>query len=69
MTELLSYYMNRYDILIDLLIDLRVLLKLRENSDPAETLKKIQERLAEARLTLGRLEQTTKELKDDKENS
>lgn len=69
MTELLSYYMKRYDALINLLIDLRVLLKLRENSDPAETLKKIKERLAEARLALDRLDQTTKELKDDKENS
>lgn len=54
--------MKRYDILLDLFLDLRVLLRLRENSDPAETLKKIKERL----------DQTTKEikeLKDDKENS
>ena len=51
--------MKRYDILSETISDIRVLLRLRENSDPAETLKKIQERL----------DQTTKELKDDKENS
>lgn len=56
---MLKWYMDRYGILIDLLIDLRVLLGLRENSDPAETLKKIKERL----------EQTTKELNDDKKDS
>ena len=59
MRDLLSFYMKRYDILLDLFLDLRVLLRLRENSDPAETLKKIKERL----------DQTTKEIKDDKENS
>ncbi len=59
MKDLLSYYMKRYDILLDSFIDLRILLRLRENSDPAETLKKIKERL----------DQTTKEIKDDKENS
>ena len=69
MTDLLSFYMKRYDILLDLFVDLRILSRLRENSDPAETLKKIKERLAEARLTLGRLDQTKKELIDDKENS
>lgn len=59
---MLKWYMKRYDILLDLFLDLRVLLRLRENSDPAETLKKIKERL----------DQTTKELKelkDDEENS
>lgn len=59
---MLKWYMERYDILLDLFLDLRVLLRLRENSDPAETLKKIKERL----------DQTTKEIKeikDDKENS
>ena len=61
--------MKRYDILFETVSDIRILLKLREHSDPAETLKKIKERLAEARLALDRLDQTTKELKDDKENS
>lgn len=59
MKDLLSFYMKRYDILLDSFLDLRILLRLRENSDPAETLKKIKERL----------DQTTKEIKDDKENS
>ena len=54
---MLKWYMERYSILFDTVSDIRVLLKLREHSDPAETLKKIQ----------SRLEQTTKELKDDKE--
>lgn len=66
---MLKWYMKRYDILFETVSDIWVLLKLREHSDPAETLKKIEERLAEARLALGRLDQTTKELKDDKENS
>ena len=57
---MLAWYMKRYDILLDFFIDLRVLLRLRENSDPAETLKIIKERLDQT---------TTKELKDDKENS
>lgn len=69
MTDLLSYYMKRYDILLDLFLDLRILLRLRENSDPAETLNKIKERLTKVRQSLDRLEQTTKEIKDDKENS
>ena len=59
MTELLNWYSTRYDILSETLSDIRVLIALREHSDPAETLEKIKERL----------EQTTKELKDDKENS
>lgn len=56
---MLKWYMKRYDILFETVSDIRMLLKLREHSDPAETLKKIKERL----------DQTTKELKDDKENS
>ena len=60
MTDLLSYYMKRYDILFETVSDIRVLLKLRENSDPAETLKIIKERLAEARQSLDRLDQTKK---------
>lgn len=62
MTELLNWYSTRYDILSETLSDIRVLIALREHSDPAETLEKIK----------SRLEQTykeVKELKDDKENS
>lgn len=66
---MLKWYMNRYSILIDFYLDLKILLGLRENSDPAETLKKIRERLTEVRQSLDRLEQTTKELNNDKENS
>lgn len=56
---MLKWYMERYDILFETVSDIRVLLRLREHSDPAETLKKVQERL----------DQTTKELTNDKENS
>ena len=57
--SLTNWYAKRFGILTELWSDIRVLMKLRENSDPAETLKKIKERL----------DQTTKEIKDDKENS
>jgi len=54
-----DWYRNRMYIYKDCYFDLRYILVLREHSDPAETLKIIKERL----------DQTKKELIDDKENS
>lgn len=42
---MLDWYTKRFSILYDMWVDIRVLMKLREYSDPAETLKKIEERL------------------------
>lgn len=69
---MLAWYARRFSVLFDLWTDIRILMKLREHSGPAETLKMIQERLAEARHSYERLDQTDeelKELKDDEENS
>lgn len=43
--DLIAWYSSRFSILFDTWSDIRVLLKLRENSGPAETLKMIKERL------------------------
>ena len=51
---MLDWYQKRFSILYDNWVDIRVLMKLREHSDPAETLKKIEERL----------EQTSREFKE-----
>ena len=53
--ELLDWYARRMSIYKECYYDIRFLLILRENSDPAETLKKIKERL----------DQTKKELEDE----
>ena len=53
--DILKWYMNRMGIYQDCYHDLRFLLTLRANSDPAETLMKVKERL----------DQTMKELEDE----
>jgi len=62
---MLKWYIERYSILIDCFDDVRVLLALRDYSDPAETLTRIKERLAKARQSLDSLDQTQKELDNE----
>lgn len=52
---MLDWYINRYGCLMDMFSDLRWLLVLRENSDPAETLGIVKQRL----------DQTIKELANE----
>lgn len=59
---MLAWYARRFSILFDLWTDIRVLMKLREHSGPAETLKMIQERLDQT-------DEELKEINDDEENS
>ena len=59
---MLKWYSDRFSILFDLWTDIRVLMKLREHSGPAETLKMIQERLDQTDTEL-------QELKYDEEES
>lgn len=60
--------MTKLAILTDFYYDLRYLLVLREHSDPAETLEKVKERLAEARQSLRELDKHKKELTNEKES-
>lgn len=64
MNSLTKYYSDRYDILHDLYMDLRVCMILHTSSAPAETLEEVKKRLEQ---TQQQLEELINETESEKE--